>query len=87
MYRGGYVFGRTLNPVQFSDAQKKGAKSQELKSSRYSPRLEPVPHLLSHDRVCDTSTRTPRPLVTEKLRHVVFDYLHGIAHPDIRATQ
>ena len=31
--------------------------------------------------------RTPRPFVPIAFRHVVFDSLHSLAHPGVRATQ
>ena len=37
--------------------------------------------------LCDISTGTPRPYVPEKFRHTVFDSLHNLSHPGIRATQ
>ena len=37
--------------------------------------------------VCDMSTGTPRPLVPPSFRRVVFDTLHSLSHPGIRATQ
>ena len=36
---------------------------------------------------CDTSTGTQRPLVPHEWRRTVFDYLHCLSHPGIRATQ
>lgn len=37
--------------------------------------------------VCDVSTGSPRPYVPEEFRKTVFQSLHDIAHPGIRATQ
>ena len=37
--------------------------------------------------LCDTSTVPPRPYVPTKLRRQIFDQLHGLSHPGIRATQ
>ena len=37
--------------------------------------------------LCDTSTGTQRPLVPLQWRRTVFDSLHGLSHPGIRATQ
>ncbi|XP_039309657.1 uncharacterized protein LOC120358687 [Solenopsis invicta] len=36
---------------------------------------------------CDTSTQTARPYVTEPFRKQVFQALHGLSHPGIRATE
>ena len=37
--------------------------------------------------ICDVSTGVPRPYVPSKFKHTIFDSLHCIAHPGIRATQ
>ena len=37
--------------------------------------------------LCDVSTGTPRPYVLPTFRHSVFDALHSLSHPGIRATQ
>ena len=36
---------------------------------------------------CDISTGKPRPIVPHSMRRLVFDNLHGLSHPSIRATQ
>ena len=36
---------------------------------------------------CDTSTGKLRPLVPVKFRRTIFDHLHSLSHPSIRATQ
>ena len=36
---------------------------------------------------CDMSTGSPRPFVPTSLRRAVFDSLHALSHPGIRATQ
>ena len=37
--------------------------------------------------LCDTSTGTPRPLVPPQLRRQVFDALHSLLYPAVRAKQ
>ncbi|KAK3752991.1 hypothetical protein QZH41_016305 [Actinostola sp. cb2023] len=37
--------------------------------------------------LCDISTGTPRPFVPKDFRKSVFDSLHSLSHPGIRATQ
>ena len=37
--------------------------------------------------LCDTSTGTPRPYVPQQFRRAVFNSLHDLSHPGIRATQ
>ena len=36
---------------------------------------------------CDTSTGIPRPFVPAALRKIVFDSLHSLSHPGVRATK
>ena len=36
--------------------------------------------------LCDTSQASPRPLVPQAMRRSVFDTLHGLSHPGIKAT-
>ena len=36
---------------------------------------------------CDTSTGIPRPFVPANLRRIVFDALHSLSHPGVRATR
>ena len=37
--------------------------------------------------LCDASTGTPHPYVPQQLRHTIFNSLHNLSHPGIRATQ
>ena len=37
--------------------------------------------------ICDSSTGTHRPYVPRKFRRAIFNALHGLSHPGIRATQ
>eukprot|EP00794_Sanderia_malayensis_P020726 gene20726-biopygen17108 len=37
--------------------------------------------------LCDTTTSTPRPYVPVPFRRSIFDHLHSLSHPGIRATQ
>ena len=51
-------------------------------------RLEPIPLAVSDSTIlCDTSTGVARPLVPTAFRRAVFDSLHSLSHPGIRATQ
>ena len=36
---------------------------------------------------CDVSSGKPRPLVPPNFRRPVFELIHGLSHPDVRATQ
>jgi hypothetical protein len=39
------------------------------------------------DLICDVTLSSPRPLVPVSFRRAVFDHIHSIAHPGIRATK
>ena len=41
----------------------------------------------SYQLLCDTSTGTPRPFLPENFQHTVYNFLHNLAHPGIRAMQ
>lgn len=69
------------------------AREQSIDDSLAKPesfpslRLTPMPLPLSDATiVCDTSTGTPRPFVPASCRRTIFDRLHGLSHPGIRAT-
>ncbi len=52
-------------------------------------KLQRIPLALSDGGfiICDMSTGTPRPFVPECFRRPIFDSLHSLSHPGIRATQ
>ena len=52
-------------------------------------KLEQVPLAMSDGitLVCDVSTGTPRPYVPSSFRRAIFESLHSLSHPGIRATQ
>ena len=62
----------------------------ELKQLHSNPSLElklfPAPDT-NVDIVCDVSTGHPRPFIPSKFRRAVFDDLHNLSHPGVRATQ
>ena len=57
--------------------------------SNSSLQLEKVPLALSDgvSITCDMSTGVQRPYVPESFRRAIFDSLHSLSHPGIRATQ
>ena len=56
--------------------------------SSSSLKLEAVPLSMSDTTIlCDTSTGVARPLVPKDYRRIVFESLHNLSHPSIRATQ
>ena len=70
-------------------AQQEDRQIHALQSSPSSSlQIQPMPLLPSGSSIlCDTSTGTPRPLVPLSWRRTVFDSLHSLSHPGIRATQ
>ncbi|CAH8493835.1 unnamed protein product [Dicrocoelium dendriticum] len=55
--------------------------------SNPSIKISQLPILNSDSKIyCDISTGKPRPFVPQQYRRIVFDHLHGISHPSIRAT-
>ena len=64
----------------------------QIRSIQSSPNstlvVEAIPLPDSSDPLyCDVSTATQRPLVPLSWRRTVFDSLHGLSHPGIRATR
>ena len=71
-------------------AQQQDAEVQAYHTATSSLQFEDVPFgtqgvTLLH--VCDTSTGRLRPLVLASWRHQVFDLIHGLSHPSVRATR
>ena len=62
-------------------------QSSDEESQTYSSRLK-LFKLLNGDKgvLCDTSTHFPRPFVPETLRKSIFNSLHSLSHPGIKAT-
>ena len=78
--------------VDFAAMAKTQATDPQIRALQSSPSstlvVEAVPLANSSTPLhCDTSTGTQRPLVPLAWRRTVFDSLHGLSHPGIRATQ
>ena len=78
-----------LDLAAMANAQVKDPQIRALQSSPSSTLVvEAIP--LTNSSVplyCDTSTGTQRPIVPPEWRRTVFDSLHSLSHPGIRATQ
>lgn len=73
---------------EMATAQKDDPEFLKLRSSSSSLTLKDVPLPASSSSiVCDTSTGAVRPLVPSRFRRTVFDSLHLLSHPGVRATQ
>ena len=78
--------------VDFAAMAKAQAVDPQIRALQSSPGtslvVEAVPLENSSDTIlCDTSTGSQRPLVSLNWRRIIFDSLHGLSHPGIRATQ
>ena len=75
-----------INLHEMAAAQTMDVDLQRLVSSP-SLRVQPVPLPNSEGTIlCATATGEPRPLVPTSFRRPVFDALHSLSHPGIRAT-
>ena len=69
-------------------AQTDDAELKQLTESNSSLSLKTVPVTTANvTMLCDMSTETPRPYIPQKFHHMIFDSLHSLSHPGIRATQ
>ena len=77
-----------LDLGEIAKAQKEDPELHNMRSAPSSLIFKDIPLPLSDSTiVCDTSTGVPRPFVPSKFRRAVFDSLHSLSHPGIRATQ
>ena len=71
-----------------AEAQQTDSETSQLQSTSTSLQLQPLPVPTSNlTLLCDMSTGVPRPYVPQQFRKTVFDSLHSLSHPSIRATQ
>ena len=73
---------------QMATAQQQDPDILKLKTSSSSLTLKACPIPMSDGKIiCDMSTGVPRPMVPSSYRRQVFDSLHSLSHPGVRATQ
>ena len=73
---------------ELAAAQQLNSKLQELTQGNSSLSLKPVPATtMDVTLLCDVSLGTPRQYVPFKFSKAIFDLLHSLLHPGIRATQ
>ena len=73
-----------------AEAQRKDSELQTLLANPGTSSLQMTQITLPTGELtlyCDTSTGTPRPFVPAPLRRLIFDSLHSLSHPGIRATR
>lgn len=66
------------------------AEAQATDRSIYtgsSLQLAHVPFAPNIELLCDISSGRPRPVVPPDFRRIIFDIIHGLAHPSIRSTR
>ena len=69
-------------------AQADDTELQALQASSTRLKFAHIPQFASETTIiCDTSTGIPRPFVPADFRRTVFESLHSLSHPGIRATQ
>ena len=77
-------------PISLQDianAQRDDSELSQLQSSSTSLKLQATPLPSSKDTIiCDVSTGIPCPFIPKQFRRTVFDSLHSLSHPSIRAT-
>ena len=73
---------------ELAAAQQQDSKLQELTQGNSSLSLKPVPATTMDVTLpCDVSLGTPQQYVPFKFSKAIFDSLHSLLHPGIRATQ
>ena len=78
----------TSPSIDFEAMAKAQPNLEKLSSSNSTLQLARIPMPMCSDTLlCDTSTGTPHPYVPEHFRRIVFNSLHDLSHPGVRATQ
>eukprot|EP00794_Sanderia_malayensis_P005072 gene5072-biopygen4130 len=76
----------TIDFNLLAQAQQSDPDLPSLQTSSLQLQAVPLPSS-SGTILCDMSTATPRPYVPSSFRRLIFDKLHNLSHPGIRATQ
>ena len=81
------TLGSGIDFTAMAQDQKTDIEMQQLRNSRStSLRLEDV-QFGSNSFLCDVSSGVARPIVPSHWRRRVFDAVHGLSHPSVRATR
>lgn len=75
-----------ISTVNFEEAQASGSELGELLKGTFSLDLKSIRGDDNTLIYCDVSTGTIRPYLPHSLRHRVFGSVHGLSHPNGRAT-
>ena len=68
-------------------AQQTDPELLEMLRSSLALNLIPIPLSTGNTLICDMSTAEPCPYVPASFRRAVFDSLHSLSHPGIKASQ
>ena len=78
----------TIDFKQLATSQQEDSQLKPLTQGSSSLLLKHIPAPTTDvTLLCDVSTGTPHPYVPLKLCRTIFDSLHSLSHPGIRATQ
>ncbi len=78
----------TVDFDAIAQAQHEDEELRQLQASPSSLVLQSIPLPTSNVAiVCDVSTGVPRPFIPASFQRTVFDALHSLSHPGIRATR
>ena len=78
----------SIDFTEIAHAQKDDAELQQLTAPNSSLSLKEVPvPTADTTMICDVSTGAPHPYIPLKFRRTIFDSLHSLSNPGIRATQ
>ena len=81
-----WILGQWLQPRQMTPTSPDYRLTPLFKFSRFRWLYPMVPHCCA-TLLCDISTGIPCPFVPRSFRRLIFDALHLLPHPGIRATQ
>lgn len=74
--------------TEMAAAQKEDPEIKRFQTPDSSLSLKELPVPTSEDTIlCDMSTGAPRPYVPPRFRRLIFDSLHSLSHPGVKATQ
>ena len=76
----------TIDFAAIAAEQKTDTELTQLDKTSLKLQAMPIP-ATNATIICDVSTGVPRPYVPSKFRRSVFNSLHSLAHPGVRATQ
>lgn len=78
---------KAIDFKELAESQEEDDELQQLQQSDTALKLKKIPIPgINVTLYCDTETPIPRPFVTKPFRKRVFNSLHGLSHPGVKAT-